>query len=139
MKHQNNSFVTFTTYKCCKYFVSCNIYHTSMHYRRKQSKSKSRKSRNKKGGWFFDLFNSASSETQSEEKKSSWFPSWLTPPSIPTQTAVQIPGRPVQPQPAQPVPAPPQQPQQSQQMPVPSVGGRRRGKKQQTKTKKCKK
>ena len=125
-----------------------------MHYRRKQSKSKSRKSRNKKGGGLFglfDWFNTASSETQSEEKKSSssWFPSWLTPPSIPAQTAVQIPGRPLQPQPqpqpqplqpvpqpAQPVPAPPQQPQQ---MPVPSVGGRRRGKKQQTKTKKCKK
>jgi hypothetical protein len=131
-----------------------NIYHTIMHYRKRQtkSKSKSRRSRNKKGGFdFFGLLPSAPvppvlpapagqtpapvATPQEEEKKGFWssiFGSKETPakpaalqPAALQPPALQPPA--LQPQPATTVAEPT----------VAAAGGRR--KKTKTKTKKYKK
>ena len=96
-----------------------------MHYKRKQPKSKSRKSRNKKGG-FWPFTTTESTDTTEEP----WWKRWFSPPSVPDQTAVQRPGLSA---PA-PAPAPAQTSAQSApQMSQVVAGGRRK------KTKKYKK
>lgn len=113
-----------------------------MHYRRKQTKS--RRSRSKKGGGLFDFFGFGSkSETPATEEnnESKGMFSWLgfpKAPSIPTPAAPAAPASQPAAQPApQPAPQPAAPVAQPAEQPA-SAGGRRR-RRQQTKTKKCKK
>ena len=92
-----------------------------MHYRKRQTKSKSRRSRSKKGGGgLLDFFSFGSNSETATNEDNKGMLSWLFPkaPSVPDQSP-QIPGRQSQPQ-------PPVQPQ-------PQVQGGRRRRRQQTK------